>query len=545
MGTVQGVRMRVVGTAWLWVLALLVACGGGDGPEGDGSGGAQRGGTVVVGMRSDFGPLNPILSTDQYTEEINKYALYTPLVTYDKDLNVQPHLAESWELQGDTAVLFRLRRDVKWHDGQPVTAEDVKFTFDMAKDPAAASLIGSAYIAEVRAAEVVDPYTIRFIFARPHAQALEDFWWAPAPKHLLQNVGAAEMRNSEFNRQPVGSGPFKFGEWRAGERLVLVRNDQFPASLGGPPNVDRVVFRVIPEPPTMMTELLTGGVDVDVPVVPDQVAELRKNNDVKLFAFPGRTVYYIGWNTQRAPFTDAAVRRAMTLAINRQQIIDAILQGQATPATSPIPPWSPLHPGSVQPLPYDAGQAQQLLEQAGWRDANGDGTREKGGTPLRFTLITSDNPVNRAVAEVVQADLKRVGVDAQVRILEFQTLLAQHKGRDFDAVFTSWVMDNFQVAAAPTALLHSKFATVPQSTNRSGYRNPRADAIMDRAYTATDPAAAKAAWGEFTELMKEEQPFTFMFWLNELAAAGPRVQNVEMDVRSEIGNIREWWVQGR
>ena len=539
MGARLAFPIRALGCALL--AAMLGACGGGDG---DGQGGGA-GGTAVVGMRADFGPLNPLLSTDQYTEEVNKYALYTPLVTYDADLNVQPYLAESWELQGDTAVLFRLRRDVLWHDGQPVTAEDVKFTFDLAKDPATASLIGSAYIAEVKSAEVVDPHTIRFTFNRPHAQALEDFWWAPAPKHLLQNVAAAELRNAPFNRQPVGSGPFRFQEWRAGERLVLVRNDQFPAALGGPPSLERVVFRIIPEPPTMMTELLTGGVDVDVPVVPDQIRDLRGNNEINVFAFPGRTLYYIGWNTQRAPFTDAAVRRAMTLGINREQIVQAILHGEARLAASPIPPWSPLYPGDVQPLPHDPARAQQLLEQAGWRDANNDGVREKGGAPLRFSLITSDNPVNRAVAEVVQADLKRIGVDAQVRIMEFQTLLAQHKSRDFDAVFSSWVMDNFQVAAAPTALLHSKFARVPESTNRSGYVNPQADRIMDRAFGATDPAQAQAAWREFTQLMNEEQPFTFMFWLNELAAAGPRVQNVHMDVRSEIVSIGEWSAGGR
>jgi len=209
----------------LFALLLLQACGGG---ESDGGG---AGGTIVVGMRSDLGGLNPVTYTDQYTYELLNYALFTPIVQYDDKLQVRPYLAESWELTGDTGVVFKLRRDVRWHDGKPVTAEDVKFTYDRAKDPASASLVGSAFIAEVDRAEVTDSFTVRFHFARPHAQALEDFWWAPLPKHLLENVGPAELRNAPFNRQPVGSGPFKLVEWQANQRMVLEPNPAFPEAL--------------------------------------------------------------------------------------------------------------------------------------------------------------------------------------------------------------------------------------------------------------------------------------------------------------------------
>ena len=204
---------------WLTGLALLVACGG-DGRERATAGG--QGGTVTTGMRTDFQPINPITAGDQYTVELINYALYTPLIQYDEKLGVRPHLAERWDMT-DTSVVFMLRRDVKWHDGRPVTADDVKFTFDLAKDPATASLIGSAYVPMVQSAEVVDSYTIRFRFVQPHAQALEDFWWAPAPKPLLENVTAQDMRNAPYNRQPVGSGPFKFSQWHANQRLIVER----------------------------------------------------------------------------------------------------------------------------------------------------------------------------------------------------------------------------------------------------------------------------------------------------------------------------------
>jgi peptide/nickel transport system substrate-binding protein len=523
-------------------VVLLGACRRDD-AEQETAGPPQQGGTVVAGVRADFGGFNPVTNTDVRTDEIIKFALFTPLIQYDQDLNVQPYLAESWELLGDTAVVFRLRSDVRWHDGQPVTAEDVKFTFDLAKDPAAASLIGTAYLANVDRAEVLDAHTIRFHFARPHAQALEDFWWAPLPRHLLQGVAPAELRNAPFNRRPVGSGPYRFVEWRANDRLVLERNPDFPAALGGPPLLDRVVIRVVPEVSTLLTELVTGGVQVNIDVQPEQVGQIQASRGLELFSYPGRTVFYIGWNNQRRPFDDARVRRAMTLAIDRQAIINALLAGQGVPATSTIPPWHPLYPEDVQPLRYNVAQADELLDAAGWIDRNRDGVREDAqGRPFRFTLLTSDRTLNRAVAEIVQDQLRRVGVQVDVRVLEFQTLLAQHRSRDFDAVFTNWVLDNFQMASAPAALFLSRLADVPLSSNRSGVRSPRLDALIERGAAAVDPEQARAVWREFTLALQEEQPFTFMFWLNELAAASTRVQGIEMDPRGEFLTIRSWWV---
>lgn len=533
--------MAAVKLCALCVFAVsFVACGDREGAR------ARAGGTVVVGMRTDFGGINPVTNTDQYTDELIKYALFTPLVQYDDRLQVRPYLAESWELLGDSGVVFRLRRDVRWHDGRPVSAQDVKFTFDLAKDPATASLVGSAYLTEVSDADIVDEHTIRFRFARPHAQALEDFWWAPLPKHLLEGVPPAQLRNADYNRRPVGSGPFRFVEWRAGERLVLERNASFPRALGGPPDLERVVFRVIGEASTMLTELMTGGVQVDVPVVPDQARRIQTSPDLTLFDFPGRTVYYIGWNNRRPPFTRTPVRRALTLAIDRQQIIDALLFGYGAPALGTIPPWHPLYPRETQPSAHDPHEAARLLDVEGWRDRNGDGVREDAaGRPLRFTLLTGDAQLNRAVVEVIQEQLRRVGVDVRIQILEFQTFLAQHKSRDFDAVFHNWVLDNFQVASAPAALLHSKWADVPLSANRSSVADPRLDALIDRGAGTVDAGQARAVWGELTQLLQQEQPLTFMFWLNELAAARNELGGVRMDPRGELLTIAEWSLGGR
>jgi peptide/nickel transport system substrate-binding protein len=228
------------------------------------------------------------------------------------------------------------------------------------------------------------------------------------------------------------------------------------------------------------------------------------------------------------------------MAVNQQEIIDVLLFGQGAPANSTVPPWHPLAPKDGLASTYNLNGAIQLLEREGWRDTNGDGIREKGGRPLRFTLMTSDKQLNRSVAEVLQSQLKKAGADAQIRVLEFQTMLAQHKSRDFDAVFTSWVLDNFQMAAAPAALFHSRLATVDQSTNRSAVNIPELDRLIDQASGATDDNQARGVWRSMTEVLQREQPVTFVYWLNETAAARKSVHNVVMDQRGELVSIRDW-----
>lgn len=520
------------------VLGIGAAACGGDGGSGNGGGG-----TIVVGVRSDFGSFNPVTSSGQYDLELMNYALFTPLVQYDENLEVVPHLAESWELTGDTGVVFTLRQDVRWHDGQPVTARDVEFTFNLAKDEQTASLVGSAFLAEVESAEVIDDHTIRFRFVRPHGQALEDFWWPPLPRHLLEGVAPADMRNAPFNRQPVGSGPFRFVEWRSNDQLVIEPNPDYPAGLGGPPAARRVVFRIVPEASTLLTELLTGSVHVDLPVLPDQVAQIRDSDAVELHSFPSRTVYYLGWNNERAPFTDVNVRRALAHAINRQEIVDALLYGEGEIATSTIPPWHRLYPEGISPVEFNPEGAANMLEEAGWQDRNGDGIRENAqGQPLAFTLLSSDDALRRSVVEVLQSQLRQVGADVDIQVMEFQTMLQNHRDRNFDAVFTNWVLDNFQVASAPMSLFHSSEAATAQSANRSAVSISALDGAMERGALATDEAAQAAAWREFTEVLQREQPVTFMFWLNELAATRSGISGVDMDPRGELQSIARWTV---
>lgn len=531
------------------LLVLAAACGGGGGggdkggEKGKDAGPPQQGGTAALAVSTDFQAFNPVTNTHLTTDDVIKHMLFTPIIQYDAKLQPQPWLAERWDLT-ENNVTFHLRRDVRWHDGKPVTADDVKFTYDLAKDSAAASLLGSAFLNMVKSATVVDPHTIRFDFVAPHAQALDAFWWAPMPRHLLQGVAAGELSTHPFNRNPVGSGPFKFGEWKPNQSLTLVANPDFPQPLGGRPNLDRVVFRITPEATTMVTELVNGTADMAAYTLqPDQAKQVQQQRGLDLRHYPSREFTFFAWNNTRPLFADARVRRALTMAIDRQRIIDGLLGGFGQPATGMIPSWSPMYT-QMQPLPYDVNQAKALLAEAGWRDTNNDGVADKDGQPLRFTLtINSANRTHADIAQVVQQQLKAAGVAIDIRPQEFQSMLQQYKAREYDAVLANWSLDTFKVD--PTPLFSCAQARVKGSANRTGYCNPQADQLAEQGMRSTDAGQAKQVWAQWAQLIQQDQPITFLYWSEDIAGLGPRVQNVEADARSKIVNIRDWWVRQR
>ncbi|UCC71794.1 MAG: hypothetical protein JSV86_15675 [Gemmatimonadota bacterium] len=519
---------------------LALACGGEAPRAGAPSESGPAGGTAIVAFNAEMGSFNPLVNSDQNTNEVIYYMLFTPLVQYDESLEPRPYLAESWELEPE-AVTFRLNREARWHDGRPVTASDVEFTFERAKNPETASVLSSAYLELVESAQAIDSFTVRFEFSRPHARPLDGFWWAPVPRHLLEEIAPADMVRAPFNRQPVGSGPFRFAGWEAGERITLVRNPDFPESLGGPPHLDRVIFRFIGEPATLLSEALTGQVDVNGSLFPHQAEQVERTPGVRLLSYPSREYYYIGWNVRRPLLRDPRVRRALTMALDRQQLIDVLMYGYGQLATGTIAPWHPMFT-AIEPLPFDPGAAGALLAAAGYLDRDGDGVRAtEDGTPLRLTLMTNhENPVRVDIAQVAQSRLSRIGVAIDVRTLEWQTLLARHRGREFDAVVQSWVLDNFRVD--PAALFHSSQADRPGSYNRSGLKDVEVDRLIEAATATTDPEVAKRLWAEFSTALQAAQPFTFLMWLDELSSISERVEGVEMDARGTLVSVADWWI---
>lgn len=497
---------------------------------------------LILGYASELQGLNPIVSTDQNANELIYYLLFTPLVTYDAEFRPAPAMAESWVLS-DTAITFQLRKDLSWHDGTPVTSRDVAFTFERAKDPDAASPLAAAYLSNVASVEILGEHEVRFVFSAPHSEPLEDFFWPPAPAHLLQDVPATDLLRSPFNRAPVGNGPYRFVRWDVNQQLVFEANLDYSPSLGGPPKIANVVYRIIPDQTTMLAELLSGGIQVDGPLAPSDVSRVGGAEDLQFLSFPWRQFAYVGWNTRRPQFANPVVRRALAMAIDRESIIRTVLEGHGTQASGPIPPWHRYSP-DLSPLPHDIDSARQLLEAAGWQDLDGDGIRERAGVRLSFELLANQrNPIYGDIAQIIQADLRIIGVEVIPRLLEWQTVLSMHRSRDFDAVLTNWVLDNFRVDPRP--LFHGSQVAIENSANRSSYANPIADSLMEVGSRTTDDESARVVWAEFSRLLQADQPVTFLFWQEELAGVSRDLDGVVMDARGELVTLPRWrWADG-
>jgi peptide/nickel transport system substrate-binding protein len=539
--------------AGLLGLLVLAACGPGDGPGivADDVPEAERyGGTVIIASTADLQTMNALTSSDFTSGNVQRDLLLMPLIQYNERLEPIPWLAERWDtaqVGPDTLeVTFHLRRDVRWHDGQPTTAHDVAFTYERMVDPATAfpNLQRMAHYAP--RAEVVDSYTVRMRL-RQHAEFLDIWYQTPImPQHILGDVPPGELLQHRFGiSNPVGNGPFRFARRDPGQEWVFEANPDFPEALGGRPYLDRVVFRNIPEMTTLLTELLTGRIDVYLGLNPNQADQIRRAAGVELIDFPFRQWVYLAFNTRRPQFEDARVRRAIAMALNRQQIVDALLFGLGDVGRGTAVPTQWMYDGDdpQQMIPYDTVQARQLLAEAGWTRGPGGILRNAEGQEFRFTAITNaGNDVRRDILEIMQAQLEPLGIVATPRLVEWNTMVQtlQSSERNFDAVVSSWV-EFFQ--KDDSGILHSR--NLGQPYQYVGYSNPRVDMLIDTLAVMTDRGRARPLWQEYQRIVVQEAPYIPLYYPRRLVGVRSRVQGAQMDVRSETVNIHEWWIPPR
>ena len=421
------------------VLALLLVAAAGCDPAGGTAEGERPrpGGTAVVAGAMDLQVSNPLTVSEAWTQDVFRHALFLPLVRYGAEGGYEPGLAESWTMEGDSVVVFRLRRDVRWHDGAPTTAYDVAFTFERAKDPAT-GFPTPEYFEGWSRPEVLDSFTIRF-HAEPEVDPL--LAWAqtpPLPRHLLDSIPAAGLQQAAYNQRPVGNGPFRVVSHVTNDRWIFEANPDFPEALGGRPYLDRLVWRVVPENDAQVTELLTGSAHLITSPRADQLPALDDREGVRAIQRPTRKYLFVGWNGRRGALGQAEVRRGLAQAIDRARILAVARAGYGRLASTPVPPSHFAFDSAVAPLPYDTAAARALLARAGIRDRDGDPALETAdGEDFTFELkIAANNAFNRDVAELMRADLARIGVTMTTRPTEGSTLIGDiiSPERRFDAV---------------------------------------------------------------------------------------------------------------
>lgn len=521
--------MRLARNILLIALLVLQACGESGGETGAENGRAPEvagpsptpGGYVIRHLESDCKTLNWVLHTTQYEDYVLRY-LYDALLDYDAHLEIKPVLAESFSVSKDhLRITVRLRDGLRWHDGVPITSADVEFTVAKIKDPAVPAVNMSGWFDKLDHVEIIDDKTVDFVWREPYAPSLHALTLLrPIPKHIY---GEGDFLTHPANRAPVGSGAFKFQEWKTSQTITLVRNDDY---YGDNAYLDKIIFRVIPDRSTALNALKTGELD-EMRVRQVQWESLTKDSDFQAkFNEPHYYVpqyNYFAWNCRSVWFNDKRVRRAMTMLLDRQKVIETLYANYSKLVTGPyyINSWAYNH--EVEPYPFSPEQAKSLLDETGWVDSDNDGVREKGGVKFSFEFfIVSGSQIASELAQIFQEECGRAGVEVRIRAIEGATFFDKVFKGEYDAAALAWRLDNdpdlfdtFHSSEVP-----------PNGLNHVFYSNSQVDLLLEAGRVEFDQQKRAEIYHAVHRLIHEDQPYTFVNTVPEKRPISKRIGNV-------------------
>jgi ABC-type transport system substrate-binding protein len=490
-------RMTILlGLVGVWVLPLL-SCSQPPDPH-----------TLVMIIESSPTDLDPRVGIDAQSERIDEL-IFDALLTRDEHLNVQPGLAEKWEIPDPLTYIFHLHRGVTFYDGQPLTSRDVKWTFDSLLQGKIRSTKTSAY-RFVDHIDVPDDFTVVFHLKEPYASLL---WNLSEGAIGIVPYGAL----AEMTRNPIGSGPFKFVSAEPDKEVILARNDNY---WGARARLSRVRFTVVPDPTTRALELRKGSADLAInALTADTVVALEGQPNLKIERGPGTILSYMGFNTRDPILSDVRVRQAIACAIDRRPILQYIWRGFARPASSVLPVQSWAYDPNVIGFTYDPEKARHLLDAAGYRPHN--------GVRFHLTMKTSTEESTRLLAAVFQQQFRDVGIALDIRTFEFATFLADVTTGSFQVYSLRWIGGNEDPDIFDTAFHSHNFP--PAGRNRGFYSNPRLDALIDQARRETDQTVRKRLYFAVQEILARDVPSINLWYYDNVLVHTRRVRNVTLN----------------
>ncbi len=540
--------------------------------------------TLVIAMLGDANYLNPVIGASVTSS--NVYGLIYPgLIQSDFDTSTgllnfiaseksllplgapakkdrkRSPIARTWFMADDhRSITYILRDDVTWDDGTPLTAHDFRFSYELYGNPLIASP-RQQYLAELVGADTgvidfdkaivaPDDTTLVFRFYKPVSERLALFHTSltPVPKHIWQDVPPEEFRQSGLNQTPLGAGPYRLKSWQKQQQILLESNPQ--CRLPKPGTIPRIMFRIVPDYTVRLTQLQTGAVDVVENIKPEDFAGLESASaDIDIKSVGLRVYDYVGWSNidqeafhrdgslQPHPlFGSAAVRRALTLAIDRQSIIDGYLGPYGVICNTDISPslrWA--YNDAIRPYGFDPDEAVRILESEGWIPG-ADGIRQKDGRRFSFVLYTNSGNARRNFASVIiQQNLREIGIECRLDVQESNVFFENLRLRKLDAWMAGWSigLEIDPLDGWGSDLDKSRF-------NFTAYRNPRIDELCMLAKEQLDPVDARPYWMEYQEILHRDQPTTFLYWIKETQGFNRRIQGEEINILSTFYNIDDW-----
>lgn len=493
---------------------------------------AIRGGVLRRRLVGEPATLNAVLQTGLPEQQVLQY-ISRPLVDVDARLELVPGVAERWEVSADgLEYRFFLNPNAVWEDGDAVTSADAVFTIRKAVDPKVPSPVFKPLFADLEKVEAIDARSFRARFRRPDALRAYAFTLPLLPEKRFAGKSFLKARE---NRAPLSNGPYRLASWKTQESIELERNPRWP---GAPGNFDRIVFRVVPENAVAYRALVEGDLDetwVDQSLKDRSAADGRFAACCRIVEFYNLDYNYVALNNRSPLFSDSLVRRAMTMLLDRPAIVRGLYRGSARIISGPWAPDSPAYDASVTALPFDPREAVRLLEQAGWRDTDGDGTRDRGGRELEFDLLVSaGSTAGRQLNEVFAAELARAGVDARIRTLEWATFVERVDSGNYEAASLAWAASDAN--PDPFSYWHSS-QFPPNGGNVAFYRNAAADKLMEEARAELDPGKRRAVYHRLHRVLRDDPPVVFVANASQKYAFRRRVRGI---VTSPLGLYGFW-----
>jgi peptide/nickel transport system substrate-binding protein len=473
---------------------------------------------ITIAVFASPNNFDPRIGTDEVSQKVYQL-IYDNLLNLDDQLRVGPGLATSWEQPDDLTFIVKLRQGVRFHDGHELTSADVVHTFGTLIDPAFTSARKGAYALLARV-EPVDRYTVRFALKEP---------FGSFPVQLVLPIIPAGA-GAELRTRPIGTGPYSFVRYAVDDRLELAA---FKDYYNGAPKNEGVVLKVVPDEIMRGLELRKGSVDIVVnDLSPDTVEQMRRDGEMKIVEAQGTDYAYIGLNLRNEVLADKRVRQAIGYAVDRDAIVKYLRRGLATPAVGVVPPLSWAFEPNVFQFTHDPARAQALLEEAGYGDPDGDGPQPR----LRLTLKVSTNEFYRLQAAVIQQDLRRAGIELDVRSYEFATLSQDVARGNFQLVTLQWVG-----VSDPDMLrrvFHSK-QMPPVGFNRGFYSNPEVDRLIDAATVATDYDTRSRLYREAQRKVAEESAYISLWYKTNVIVSRPDIKGARLTPLAEFSFLRE------
>ena len=480
--------------------------------------------------------LIPPLSTDSASHEVASLLYVSPL-RYDKNIKIEPYAAESFEIQDEGKhFVFKLREDIRWFDGTPLTAEDVEFTYKLMIDPKTPTAYAGDFLA-IKEFRVTGKYSFEVFYEKPFARAVSTWAQDILPKHALKNE---DLTNTKYARQPMGAGPYKLTEWVENQRVILTAN---PDYFEGKPYIEEVIYRSVPDQTTQFMELKAGNLDY-IGLTPPQYLFLTGGQSWeqgwRKYKYLASAYTYLAYNLEHPLFKERKARQALAHAVGKEEIVKGALMGLGVPTIGHYKPDSWAYNHAIADYEYDPGKALMMLAELGWKRETPTGPLMRDGRAFAFAIITNQGNDQRIkTCAIIQNQLARIGITVKVRTIEWATFIKEFVDlRRFEAIVLGWTIpqdpDAFDV-------WHSSKSAKP-GLNFVGYANAEADALLEEGRNMVDPVRRKPLYDRFQEILHEDQPYCFLYTPYALPIITARVHGVEPAPAGISWNFVRWWI---